>query len=104
MELAREAAVMLRDLRAGAAAARVTEEGEIAPGGKTGRLIEDCELSELDEVIAAAARAELRPRAVLELACSVARTPPIGRPYPTCASGMRAPDTATGSRQAFFSC
>src|SRR5437867_1306929 len=48
--------------------------------------------------------AKSTPTAYGMTASSVARTPPIGRPYPTCASGMSAPDTATGSLHAFFIC
>ena len=69
MELARQPAVVLRDLRAGAAAARVAEQREVLAraAGPTASSV-DRQLAELDEVIAAAARAELRPRAILQSA------------------------------------
>ena len=57
---------MIGDLRAGAAAARVTEQREVRPPrASPTRVVEHRELAELDEVVAAAARAELRPRAIL---------------------------------------
>ena len=77
MELARQPAVVLRDLRTRAAAAGVAEEREVLAAREPRRVVEHRELAELDEVIAAAARAELRPGAILQLR-GHARHPPIG--------------------------
>ncbi len=44
------------------------------------------------------------PTAYGMTAWSVASTPPMGRPYPTCASGISAPATATGSAHALAIC
>src|SRR5262245_35391376 len=64
MELTREATVMLRHLRSSAAASRVTQEREVRPVREANGVVEDRQLAEFDEVVAAAARAELSPRAV----------------------------------------
>src|ERR1035437_10858245 len=62
--LARNAAVMVANLRAGAAAAAVAQQGEIRAGFKAEFLGFDGEFAELDEMIAAAAGAELGRRLV----------------------------------------
>ena len=77
MQLARQPAVVLRNLRAGAAAARVAEERQVLAARQPRRVVEHRELAELDEVIAAAARAELRPRAILQ-ARGHGRDAPVG--------------------------
>ena len=66
MELARQPAVVLSDLRTGAAAAGVAEEREVVAARESRRVVEHREPAELDEVIAAPARAELRPGAILQ--------------------------------------
>ena len=75
MPIAREAAVVLRDLRAGPPAAGVTEQREVLARRQPDRAVGHGELPELDEVIAAAARPELRPRAILEAGRDVAHAP-----------------------------
>ena len=64
--LTREPAVVLGHLGARAAAAGVAEEREVLAGREAHGGVEHRQQAELDEVIAAAARAELRPGAVLE--------------------------------------
>ena len=66
MLLARHATVVRRHLRARSAAARMAQQREILPGRQACRVVEHGQLAELDEVVAAAARAELRPRLVLQ--------------------------------------
>src|SRR6185295_8357820 len=66
MQIAREAAVMLRDVGAAAAAARVAEQREVFAAWQPGRRIEDGELTKFDEMVAAAAGAQLRPGAILQ--------------------------------------
>src|SRR3954462_8141465 len=65
MQSARKLAVMLRDLRARAAAAREAEEGEVRARREASRWIGHRQLAELHEMIAAAARPKLRPGAIL---------------------------------------
>ena len=67
VRLTRQLAVVLRDLRARAAAARVAEQREVRARRQADGCVEHRERPELDEVVAAAAGAELRPRAVLQL-------------------------------------
>ena len=67
MNIARELAEVLRDLRARPPAARMTEQREVGARREADRLVHDGQLAELDEVVPAAARAELRPRPILEL-------------------------------------
>jgi len=74
---ARQLAVMVGDLRTGAAAAGVAEQREVPSRRESGRTVEHRELAELDEVIAAAARAELSPGAVLHPR-GHSRHPPVG--------------------------
>jgi hypothetical protein len=69
MKVPCEPAVMLRDLRPGSAAARVAQEREVLALREADCVIGYRQLAELDEVIATAARAELRPRAVLHPRC-----------------------------------
>src|ERR1700733_7351433 len=76
MELARQPAVVLRDLRTGATAARVAEECKVLTGRKSRRVVKHRELAELDEMIPAPTRAELGPGAVLQ-SRGHARDPPI---------------------------
>ena len=66
MEIPREAAVVLGHLRTGTTTAGVTQEREIRSAWKPDRVIEHRELAELHEVVSAAARAQLRPRAILQ--------------------------------------
>ena len=77
MELARQPAVVLSDLRTGAAAARVAEEREVLAARESRRVVEHRELAELDEVIAAPTRAELRPGTILQVRRS--RSSPANR-------------------------
>src|SRR2546427_10235108 len=66
MERARQAAVMLSDLRAGATAARMAQERKVLAARESHRVVKNGELSELDEMVATPARAELRPGAVFQ--------------------------------------
>ena len=59
--LHRQLAVVVADLRAGATAAAMAEEREVFAGLEAGGRVQHRERAELDEVIAAAAGAELRP-------------------------------------------
>src|SRR5437879_5813026 len=77
MELARQPAVVLSDLRTRATAARVAEECEVLTARESRRLVEHCEAAELDEVIAGPACAELCPCAILQPRGQT-RHPPIG--------------------------
>ncbi len=74
---ARQPAVVVGDLRAGSPAAGVAEERQVLPRRESGSSIENREQAELDEVIAAPARAELRPGAILH-ARGHTRHPPVG--------------------------
>ena len=65
MERSCETAVVLRHLRTGAAAPGMAEECEVRSGRQAGGLVKNGELAELDEVVAAPARAELSPRTIL---------------------------------------
>src|SRR5713101_6048365 len=77
MELARQSAVVLRDLRTGATAARVAEECEVLTAQESRRVVKHRELAELDEVIAAPTRAELCPGTILQVRGQTCH-PPIG--------------------------
>src|SRR5229473_6068190 len=77
MELARQPAVVLSDLRPRATAARVAQQCEVLTARESRRLVEHREAAELDEVIAAPARAELCPGAILQ-SRGQTRHPPIG--------------------------
>src|SRR6185436_14103105 len=63
--LPRELAVFGGHLRAGAAASAVRQQGQVAACGDAQAVVIDAERTELDEVVSAPARAELRPRLVL---------------------------------------
>src|SRR6266852_8421885 len=77
VELTRQLAVVLSDLRTSAAAARVAEEFEVLAARESRRVVRHRELAELDEVIAAPARAELCPGTILQVRGHT-RDPPIG--------------------------
>src|ERR1700716_3424178 len=77
MELTRQLAVMLSDLRTSAAAARVAEECEVLAARESRRVVQHRELAELDKVIAAPTRAELCPGTILQFRGHT-RHPPIG--------------------------
>ena len=77
MQLAREPAVVLGDLRTSPTAARVAQEREVLAAREPARFVEHRELAELDEVIAAPARAELCPGAILQSG-GHARDAPVG--------------------------
>ena len=65
-KVARHLAVVLRHGRARSPASRVAEQREVLAGRKAAYRLEDLEHAELDEVVPAAARAELGPGLVLE--------------------------------------
>src|SRR6266852_4320963 len=77
MELARQPAVVLSDLRTSATAARVAKECEVLTARESRRVVKHRELAELDEVIAAPTRAELCPGAIFQ-SRGHTRHPPIG--------------------------
>src|SRR5438093_535354 len=77
MELARQPAVVLGDLRAAATAARVTQERKVLAAGEPHRVVKHGELPELDKMIAASAGSELCPRTVFQSRRQV-RDLPIG--------------------------
>src|SRR5882762_5181796 len=77
MELTRQLAVVLSDLRTRATAARVAEECEVLAAREPSRVLQHRELAELDEVIAAPTRAELCPGTILQFRGHT-RYPPIG--------------------------
>src|SRR4029079_17335459 len=66
MKISREAALVLRDLRPGSPAARMAEQRKILARRHADDVIDHGQLAELDEMIAAAARTELAPRAILQ--------------------------------------
>src|SRR5688572_22967853 len=65
MEMAGQPAVMLCDLRTGTSASGMTEQRQVRPAPEARRFIQDRELAKFHEVVAAPARAQLRPGAVL---------------------------------------
>src|SRR5688572_3427874 len=67
MQLASELRVVIRHLRAGPPAARVAEKRDVSAWLQSDARIGDDQLPELNEVVAASARSELRPRTVLHL-------------------------------------
>src|SRR6266487_5588806 len=75
MEVPCQPAVVLRDLRAGAATAGMAEQRDVLAGRESHRIVEHGQLAELDEVVAASARAQLRPRAVLQARCDAGDAP-----------------------------
>src|SRR5215472_10207378 len=75
MKVPRKTAVVVCDVGASAAAARMTQQGQVCAARKTHGLVEHGELPELDEMIAAAARAQLRPRAILHPRRDVGHAP-----------------------------
>ena len=75
MQRASQTAVVIGDLSARAAASRVAEEREVLARRESGGWVGDRQLSELDEVIAAAARAELGPGAILHARRDAADAP-----------------------------
>src|SRR5713101_3442485 len=77
MELARQTAVVLSDLRTSATAAGVAEECEVLAARESRRVVQHRESAELDEVIAAPTGAELCPGTILQ-GRGHARHPPIG--------------------------
>lgn len=77
MELARQAAVVLGDLRAGPTAAGVAQERKVLAARESQRVVKNGKPPELDEMVATPARAELCPGAVLQSG-GHARRPPIG--------------------------
>src|SRR5712692_3720541 len=77
MELARQPAVVLSDLRTSATAARVAKECEVLTARESRRVVKHRELAELDEMIAAPTRAELCPGAIFQ-SRGHARHSPIG--------------------------
>src|SRR5216684_6627500 len=77
VELTRQLAVVLSDLRTSAAAARVAEECEVLAARESRRVVQHRESAELDEVIAAPTGAELCPGTILQ-GRGHARHPPIG--------------------------
>src|SRR5438045_3604210 len=77
MELARQATEVLSDLRASATAARMAEKREILTARESRRVVRHSESTELDEMIAAAARAELCPGPILQAGGHTGH-PPIG--------------------------
>src|SRR5262249_60448861 len=90
MELAGELAVMIRDLRAGAPATRVAEKANVSARLESHAGVGHHQLSELDEVIAASARSELRPGAILHLRGDGGHRP-IGGPDVVLAWGSKHP-------------
>src|ERR1700687_1969705 len=77
MALTRQPAVALSDLRPSPTATRMAEECEVLAARESRCLVKNCELAELDEVIAAPTRAELCPGAILQFR-GHARHLPIG--------------------------
>src|SRR5262245_47224200 len=77
MHLASELAVVPCDLRTRAATAGMTEKRQVLALRQPDIGVHHVHDAELDEVIAAAARAELRPRAILQ-ASGERRDTPIG--------------------------
>ena len=77
MLLARQAAEVRGHGVAGSTAPRVAEQSQVPPLRQTGRRIEHREHAELHEVVAASARAELCPRAVLQPGRHLRRAPVV---------------------------
>src|SRR4051812_31853757 len=75
MELTRQPAVVLGDLRARPTAAGMAEERQVLAAREPRRRIENRELAELDEVIAAPTRAELRPGTIFHLRGNAGHAP-----------------------------
>ncbi len=91
--VARHAAEVRRNGIPGAAAARVAEQREVLPGLEAERRVEHREDAELDEVVAAAARAELRPRAVLQTGRDARHVPVLVHHGVLAPAAERRPDT-----------